>query len=145
MQPNLLLRRPARAEIGMIAESSTGPEEGMTILLAEDDPAVRALLARVLRSRGYSVVEAGDGAEAMALAEAAPSPFALLLTDVIMPEITGPELAKHLRARGQIQHVIFMTGYADTPVESGAPELLLRKPFSPSTLADAVRQTLKGQ
>lgn len=142
MQFSSSLRRPVRALVNLAAEAQSGHEVGQTILLAEDDAAVRSLLVRVLRSHGYSVTEAADGAIALALVEAAPEPFQLLLTDVMMPGLNGPDLVDHVRARGYTPRVIYITGYADAPINTMGTDLVLRKPFSPATLTQAVRQVL---
>ena len=113
-----------------------------SIMLVDDDPAVRSLLARVLRARGYIVTEAADGAEALAQAAERDQPFHLLLTDVMMPRIGGVELARRMYSSGQAARVLFMTGYTDTVIEHASVAEVLRKPFTPSTLADAVRRTL---
>lgn len=122
-----------------------GGSRGESILLVEDEPAVRALLARVLRGRGYVVTEAGDGAQALALAAARVEPFDLLLTDVIMPEVGGIELAARLHDSGLAASVIFMTGYTDIPIEHAGAAIVLRKPFAPATLAEAVRRALNPE
>jgi two-component system, cell cycle sensor histidine kinase and response regulator CckA len=113
-----------------------------TILIAEDDAAVRSLLVRVLRLRGYHVVEAANGVEAVAAAASHGRPFQLLLTDVVMPRMNGPALAAHLLSHGHTQRVIYMTGYADLPLSPNDSATVLRKPFTPSTLTDAVRAAL---
>jgi CheY-like chemotaxis protein len=124
-------------------EPALGPGDApITILIAEDDPAVRALLARILRARGYAVVEAANGLDAVAIAEGHGRPFQLLLTDVVMPRLNGIELAARLLAAGRVQRVIFMTGYADVPPGSDSEATVLYKPFTPSTLVEAVRTTL---
>ncbi len=110
------------------------------ILLAEDDHAIRSLLARALRARGFSVTEAADGAAALAIAEAAAEPYRLLVTDVLMPGLSGPELARILRARGRIERVIYVTGYSDSVIDAAELDLVLCKPFSPRALAEAVQQ-----
>jgi two-component system cell cycle sensor histidine kinase/response regulator CckA len=142
MHPTLLPQPPARAEMLLEPDAYRGVESEAMILLAEDDPAVRSLLARVLRSRGYTVVEAANGAEALLAAEANPLPFQLLLTDVVMPKLNGPELAARLLRAGRTSRVIFMTGYSDVLLEAQQAVTVLRKPFTPSTLAEAVRAAL---
>lgn len=116
--------------------------EPTTILLAEDDAAVRSLLARVLRSRGYTVTEAANGAEALAIAEGLPAPFQLLLTDVMMPELNGRDLATRLLAGGRVQRVIFITGYADLALEAGERAVLMYKPFTLRELTRVVEASL---
>lgn len=113
-----------------------------SILLVDDEPEVRSLLARVLRIRGYTVIEAGDGLQAIALADERGQPFHLLLTDVMMPQIGGVELASRLSASGQAARVLFMTGYSDAPIADAEQIAVLRKPFTPSALAEAVRRAL---
>lgn len=140
MHPTLPPQHQAATEL-LLEPDALGVESEAMILLAEDDPAVRSLLARVLRSRGYTVVEASNGAEAIVAAEAHPHPFQLLLTDVVMPKINGPELAARLLRDGHARRVIFMTGYADVLLEA-QQATVLRKPFTPSALAEAVRAAL---
>lgn len=142
MHPTPLPQPPARAELLFEPDVYRGGESEAMILLAEDDPAVRSLLARVLRSRGYTVVEAANGAEALRAAEANPLPFQLLLTDVVMPKLNGPELAARLLRDGRTSRVIFMTGYSDVLLEAQQAMTVLRKPFTPSALAEAVRAAL---
>ena len=142
MQPTLLSQHPGRAEMLFERDASVGAESEAMILLAEDDPAVRSLLARVLRSRGYTVVETANGDEAIVAAEANPRPFQLLLTDVVMPKINGPELAARLLRDGHARRVIFMTGYADVLLDAQQAVTVLRKPFTPSALTEAVRVAL---
>jgi two-component system, cell cycle sensor histidine kinase and response regulator CckA len=142
MQPTPLPQHPARAEMLFERDAPAGVESEAMILLAEDDPAVRSLLARVLRSRGYTVVEAANGAEAILAAEANPLPFQLLLTDVVMPKVNGPELATRLLRDGYARRVIFMTGYADVLLDAQQAVTVLRKPFTPAVLTEAVRAAL---
>ena len=117
-------------------------DDTATILLAEDDTAVRALLVRVLRLRGYNVVEAANGFEAIAAAASHGRPFQLLLTDVVMPKMNGPTLAAQLLSSGQAQRVIYITGYADVLLEAHGDATVLHKPFTPSMLVEAVRASL---
>jgi PAS domain S-box-containing protein len=117
-----------------------------TILLVEDDSGVRELTRRVLTGRGYSVLEAQDGQEAMLVSTHHPGPIHLLLTDVIMPGISGRALASRLaRARPDLR-VLFMSGYSDEAiVHHGVLEegvAFLQKPFSAAALTGKVRQVL---
>jgi len=123
-------------------DALAGADDTATILLAEDDDAVRALLVRVLRLRGYSVVVAVDGAEAVAVAMSYGRPFQLLITDVMMPKMDGLALAAQLLSSGLAQRVIYMTGYADALLDAQGEATVLHKPFTPSTLAEAVRAAL---
>jgi len=118
------------------ARTAENPERE-TILVVEDQPDVRRLAARILAARGYTVLQAEDGASALAVARRHSGPIHLLLTDVIMPGITGLELAKRFRALYPDCAVLLMSGY---PGEAG--EIGLRKPFTPEELEQAVRATL---
>ncbi len=115
-----------------------------TILLVEDEELVRRLAAEVLRGRGYTVLAAASGLEAIALAEANAGAIRLVVTDVVMPGMSGPEMAGHLATRGLGFPVLYMSGYAESDsgalLPDGAP--LLQKPFSPDALAHRVRAFL---
>jgi PAS domain S-box-containing protein len=117
-----------------------------TILLVEDEPAVRELTRMVLSKRGYSVLEALNPADAERLAASHGSEIHLLLTDVVMPGMSGRELAKRLTARHSNLRVLYMSGYTynviaeDGTLEEGAA--FLQKPFTPQVLAQKVRETL---
>ena len=119
---------------------------GETVLLAEDEPAVRALSGQALRAAGYRVLEAGDGAEALRVAGGYLRPIHLLVSDVVMPGVGGRELAVRLAAVHPEARVLFMSGYADDAVvrhgvrEEQVP--FLPKPFAPADLARKVREVL---
>ena len=119
------------------------PAEGRTILLVEDEETVRRIAARCLERAGYRVLAVGDGEDALRLAAATPR-IDLLLTDVVMPGMSGPRLADHLRAARPELPVLFMSGFSRDLPESLAPPpgALLQKPFSPETLAARVAETL---
>jgi CheY-like chemotaxis protein len=124
-------------------DERTGSE---TILLVEDEPQVRDLARSVLEARGYTVLEATRADEAMQHAERHPGPIHLLLTDVVMPGASGPELASLLAGQRPGVPVIYMSGYAsETVLGHGAREAdfeFLQKPFSPVALAQKVRDVL---
>ncbi|MBA2380522.1 MAG: response regulator, partial [Chloroflexi bacterium] len=111
------------------------------ILLAEDEPSVRELVVQVLTKAGYAVVAAADGREAMVLAAAMPR-IDGLLTDVMMPHVSGPQLAAALRQRRPDLPVLFMSGFTDDVLgERGAIDPgvdLLQKPFGPRPLLERV-------
>lgn len=117
-----------------------------TILLAEDDDAVRGFVRTVLEQAGFAVVTAPDGRAAGDLFAAAPDRFALVLTDVIMPHAVGPELAARARALRPNVPVLFMSAYPGGPGPTRNPlpvdEPLLEKPFSVSALLAAVSDRL---
>jgi PAS domain S-box-containing protein len=115
------------------------------LLLIEDEEAVRDLAATVLRRVGYDVHEARSGSEGLALVEARGGAFDLVLSDVVMPGMGGPELARAIRARWPDIAVILMSGYAEEIVGREAPgdELaFLAKPFAPDALTTLVRRVL---
>lgn len=139
-----------RYETANLAVATVAPMGTETVLLVEDEAAVRALAARVLRGHGYTVLEAAHGAEALRLAaQADPAPIHLLLTDVIMPHMSGPQVAAQIGARYPGIKVIFMSGHSETMlVNQGRLEQehhLLHKPFSPAQLAQLVRAALDGE
>ncbi|MFO0775866.1 MAG: ATP-binding protein [Nitrospiraceae bacterium] len=116
------------------------------ILVVEDEPAVRALVVGTLRSLGYRVTEARDGIEALLQASHGNEPIDVLLTDIVMPQMGGRELAFHLTGRWPELRVMFMSGYTDDDVVRrgvGANDLeFLQKPFTPNTLANRIRRLL---
>ncbi len=117
-----------------------------TIVLVEDDDAVRVLAQNSLRSLGYQVLSASDGAQAIESLEAHPGEIDMLLTDVVMPDASGPELAHTLRRRHPTLKVLFMSGYSDDAVLRHGllhdDMSLIQKPYTPLALAQKVRQTL---
>jgi len=113
------------------------------VLLAEDEVTVREVMASTLRQKGYDVIAAPDGRSALAMARARTGTIDLLVTDMIMPGMTGRELAEALVAERQGVRVLYMTGYTDDVVaqlDEGTP--CLQKPFTPSALALKVREVL---
>jgi PAS domain S-box-containing protein len=117
-----------------------------TILLVEDEPQLRELTRSVLAARGYSVVEALNADEAERLVEKYGSKIHLLLTDVIMPGMSGRELAKRLSARHPAMRVLYMSGYTYNVIAQGGTlergVAFLQKPFTPSALIEKVREVL---
>jgi two-component system cell cycle sensor histidine kinase/response regulator CckA len=116
-----------------------------TILLVEDDDAVRALAREVLRLQGYVVLEAREGADALELSGLHPGPIHALVTDVVMPNMSGRELAERLSATRPDMKMLFMSGYMDHAVmqDDPAPDAaFLQKPFTPDVFARAVRTLL---
>jgi signal transduction histidine kinase len=113
---------------------------GETILVVEDEDPVRTLLRRILVDHGYRVLEARDGADGLRRCQEHGGEIHLLLTDVVMPEMTGPELARHVSAQRPKTRVLFMTGYTER--DPAGADALLHKPFSSSTLLGHVRRLL---
>ena len=107
---------------------------------------VRQIVGGTLRELGFDVIEAGDGAEALAVAASAP-PVALLVTDVVMPRMGGRELAARMRERAPGLRVLFVSGYTDGALgDAGDPATaFLPKPFMAAELADAVRVLLEPE
>ena len=120
-----------------------------TILVAEDEPAVRNLTRRVLEAHGYAVIVASGAEEALALSRGYGGRIHLLLTDVIMPGMSGPELAERMSAERKDARVLYMSGYTDTAISHhGVLEpgiWYLQKPFSPVGLAEKVREVLDSE
>ncbi|HEY3216254.1 MAG TPA: response regulator [Candidatus Eisenbacteria bacterium] len=142
--PGVLDRvRPVDGEADL--DGSEGGRE--TVLVAEDEEAVRALVREILEGAGYTVLEAPDGPHALAIAEEHRDPIHLLLTDVVMPGMNGRELARQLRARRPELIILCMSGYtgdtaADPGMESGSG--FLQKPFTPDRLLTTVRNALRS-
>jgi PAS domain S-box-containing protein len=117
-----------------------------TILLVEDEEPIRKLFARLLRGQGYTVLEASDGECAIQVFEKHAGTVQLLLTDVIMPQMSGRALHDRLRSRAPAMKVLFMSGYGQNVVESYVAQdhevQLIKKPFSGQTLAARVREIL---
>jgi CheY-like chemotaxis protein len=113
-----------------------------TILLAEDEPGVRKFVGDVLRAQGYRVLEGVDGGSALAIAAADPGPIHLLVTDLVMPGMGGPDLAQRFSEIYPAAPVLLMSGYSDRAIRPGLAGALIEKPFTPSTLLRRVRETL---
>ena len=121
-----------------------------TILLAEDEEAVRRVAGAILKRNGYIVLETASGEEALCLVQEGNSnPIHLLLTDVVMPGMNGPGLAKHLTLLQPAMKILYMSGHTDNAVihqdilEIGAP--YIQKPFTPDGLSRKVREVLDGR
>jgi CheY-like chemotaxis protein len=127
-------------------ERLTGAE---TILLVEDEARVRKLIVDVLAARGYRVLEATRGHEAVRLAAAHKGPIHLAVVDVVMPEMSGPDVIREIRAARPEMRVLYISGYTDEAIvhygilESGAA--FLQKPFLPDVLGRRVREVLDAQ
>jgi CheY-like chemotaxis protein len=125
--------------------SKKRPPARATILLVEDDDRVRAVAKRALERQGHRVVEARGPLEALER----PRDYDLLVTDVIMPQMSGAELAKRLLADRPDLKVVFMSGYTDDHLTSHGVERAavsyLPKPFSPADLSKKVREVLEGK
>lgn len=120
-----------------------------TVLLVEDEGAVRALAGDILRKCGYTVLEASQGEEALGIAQGFAGPIHLLVSDVVMPRMGGRQLAQCLAASRPEMRVLYLSGYTDDAVvRHGVLEdevAFLQKPFSPRVLAHKVREVLDGE
>ncbi|HWY20000.1 MAG TPA: ATP-binding protein [Candidatus Acidoferrum sp.] len=135
--------------VSRILDLATVPRGTETILLVEDEVGIRELATDFLQGRGYKVLTAMDGNEALRIAEGHEDLIHLLVTDIVMPNVGGKELSQRLRqVRPQIK-VLFMSGYPDHPAlaeaDIGAQTTVLQKPFSLDMLAHKVRGLLDQQ
>lgn len=128
------------------AKAPSRPSGNETLLIVEDDEAVRALTRTVLRNSAYHVIESADGAEALRWAEGHADPIHLLVTDVVMPGMSGRELAERMTDLRKEVKVLYVSGYTDdSVVRHGLLEAevaFLQKPFTPDALARKVREVL---
>jgi len=146
IDPALLANGAARESSQAEAKPRTDLTGQGTILLVEDEEGLRSLNARGLRSRGYSVIEASNGIEAMEALEEKNGAVDLVVSDVVMPEMDGPTLLKTMRGRNPDLKIIFVSGYAEDAFEKSLPEnqqfAFLPKPFTLSQLVAAVKETM---
>ena len=123
------------------------PSGQPTILLVEDDGTLRATIRRALLQAGFDVLDAAGGAEALIVNETHHGDISLLVTDVVMPDVSGRELAKRLRALRPGLKVLYMSGHSAESFKQsgglGSSEAFLQKPFTPSALVGAVRGLLE--
>jgi two-component system cell cycle sensor histidine kinase/response regulator CckA len=116
------------------------------VLLVEDEDAVRSIGARALKSRGFTVLEAATGLEALEVVEEVGGKIDLIVSDVVMPEMDGPTMFAELRKRGVMAKVIFVSGYAEEAFAKNLPEGdfgFLPKPFSIKQLIETVKSHLE--
>jgi CheY-like chemotaxis protein len=136
---------PFFAEVqAMMAKAATPDTPGgsETILVVDDQPATLKVARILLESFGYEVLAAGNGQEAMIVYRQNQHRIELLLTDVAMPDITGPQLAERLRRIDPRLRVIYMSGYPNDELRKGDSVMFLAKPFNPAGLSKAVREAL---
>jgi CheY-like chemotaxis protein len=121
------------------------PAGSGTILLVEDEQGVRRLIATILEQQGYRVLTAAGGEEAIRIFEEGKERINLLISDVVMPRMRGPELAAHLKARQPDVNVLFISGYTDSSIPDqicSAGSHFLQKPFAADALVRAVSEAL---
>jgi DNA-binding response OmpR family regulator len=124
------------------------PDRPQTILVVEVEDAVRGLTVSILKAHGYQTLEASNGHQANAVVERHQEPIHLILTDVVLPGITGLELAEQLRARMPAAKVLYVSGYPEADIANygivpGDVEFI-QKPYSPDLLAARIRDILGG-
>jgi signal transduction histidine kinase len=122
------------------------PRGDETVLVVEDEQEVRSLMSHVLGTHGYDVIEAAEGRSAVEACEAAARPISLLISDVVMPGMSGPTLAAHLRTIRPDMRVLYISGYTDATVldqvMGDQPVAFLQKPFTTGELTRKVREVL---
>jgi CheY-like chemotaxis protein len=124
---------------------SSANERLQTILVVEDVEPIRKMICSMLCFSGYNCLEAADGAQALGIVQMESQELHLILTDVVMPEMSGTELARHVASLRPNLPIVFMSGYSDDPVVRSlehTSSLFLAKPFTASALADKVRNAL---
>lgn len=145
--PEVLERTIARAPQATAREKPEVYRGSETILVVEDEDAVRKFMKRALMAQGYRVLESRNGVEAMQLLEATEQPLDLVMTDLVMPDMGGRELAAQVRAHHPALPVLYTSGYSKDMGDSEKPrahaEYFLPKPFGPTELARKVREVLK--
>jgi CheY-like chemotaxis protein len=138
-QARLASLQPEAAEVVTLRGSET-------VLLVEDDERVRVLACTILRKYGYQVLEAQGSGDALIVCEQHQARIDLLMTDMVLPRISGPQLAARLKASRPEMKVLYMTGYAGADTLAlptlGTPAIYLQKPITPVALARRVREAL---
>lgn len=126
--------------------TATDAPDKETILLVDDEQSVRSIVVKILRRARYNVIEAEDGEAALRVAAAYPGTIDLVVTDMYMPGLRGPEVVQRLAPTRPGLRALFMSGYADQDARTGVPAgaNFLSKPFSGQELAAAVEAVLKG-
>ena len=122
-----------------------GTRGSESVLVVEDDASVRRLIVRALESGGYRVTPASDGIDALQQVASALTPPDLLVSDVVMPKLSGLELAQQLRAANPRIRVLLISGFPERVTDEGSPSFadgFLQKPFAPTELLEKVRQVL---
>jgi len=133
---------PGGAAVRPFQGSLQGSE---TVLLVEDQEGVRFVARDILQRRGYPVIEATDGSEALVILERRADEIALVITDIVMPNMGGPELVRRGLARNPRLRVLYMSGYSDETIDyTGLGAAFVEKPFSPEVFARTVREALNA-
>ena len=129
----------------MGSSSASGPSR--TVLVVDDEPVVRSIVGRILKEWDFSVMEAGDGEEALELAHGVKGGLALVVTDVMMPRMDGYEFVRAFRPLYPTVPVLFITGHSPQAMNalSGKGEHLLFKPFGPDLFIETVGRLLESR
>ena len=135
---------------GPVARDPAAEERApITILVVEDDPVLRDLVRRMLEEEGYSVLTAGSGDEAVGLAHRFTEPIHLVIADLVLPGVSGFDVADRVRSSHPERQVLYITGYSEVPVvrqELGeTQQRSLIKPFTKEALLQNVREVLDGK
>jgi two-component system cell cycle sensor histidine kinase/response regulator CckA len=134
--------------VATVRQIGVTPKGNGTVLLVEDEAPLRALAAESLRRLGYNVLQAGNGFEALAAADQYSGTIDVVVTDVVMPRMGGPEFVDNLRQKRNGVQVIFISGYSDTgaldKAQVGGDSILLNKPFSNELLARKISELQAG-
>jgi two-component system cell cycle sensor histidine kinase/response regulator CckA len=130
------------------SEPSKESERKKTVLLVEDESAVRKLASQVLSNNGLNVLEAKDGEEGLAIFRAQPHAIDIVVTDVVMPKMSGVDMARNILSRKPNAHILFMSGYSDDPLSFlDMPHencAFLHKPFSVANLLAKIEETIRS-
>ncbi|WP_029029363.1 cell cycle histidine kinase CckA [Salinarimonas rosea] len=136
----------AAARLGPLARSNADLTGHGVVLLVEDEDPVRAVNSRALKARGYTVLEAASGVEALEAIAESEAPVDLVVSDVVMPEMDGPSLLRELRKTHPDLKVVFVSGYAEDAFKKNLPEgehfAFLPKPFTLKQLVETVKETM---
>jgi two-component system, cell cycle sensor histidine kinase and response regulator CckA len=140
-------RLEERMEAGPVGMAWAGrSRSGETVLVVDDEAAVRSVVWEILQLAGYLVLEAGSGEEALRISAGQEGPIPLLLTDVMMPGMSGPEVAQRLARKRPEMRVLYMSGSSDDAlIRRGVVEqdtAFVQKPFTPGALVHKVREVL---
>jgi CheY-like chemotaxis protein len=123
------------------------PDGAHTILLVEDEPGVRRMVRQALRRQGYTVLEAASAAEALQLCQRHRNSIHLLVTDVVMPDMSGRQLAQQVRSLLPRARTLFISGYAHEVIENqkefDAQDAFIAKPFTPEVFVGKIREVLQ--
>ena len=116
-----------------------------TLLVVEDEEPVRSLVVRLLSMLGYTILEASNAAEALEIARSSETPIHAVVTDIVMPDMNGPQLVERLSELHPEMKPVYMSGYTRGAIEMDDTIVLVQKPFSPKELARKVREALDAR